>query len=81
MNKLFAFGGDTHWPTSATAYAIQARRWLTRALQAEVEDGLMSEAEAMAAASRLMRDNQYDCFRVEARRESVAAAAGGTEDG
>ena len=81
VNKLFGFGGDTRWPTSASAYAIQARRWLTRALQAEVEDGLMSEAEAMAAASRLMRDNQYDCFRVEAKRESVAAAAGGREGG
>ncbi len=75
-NKLFAFGGDTHWPTSASAYAIQARRWLTRALEAEVECGLMSEAEAMAVASRLMRDNQYDCFRVQAKRETVAAAAG-----
>src|SRR5205823_8613124 len=38
-NKLFAFGGDTRWPTSACAYALQARRWLTRALEAEVADG------------------------------------------
>ena len=32
-NKLFAFGGDTHWPTSAMAYAIQARNEIRRALE------------------------------------------------
>ena len=34
-----------------------------------------------AAASRLTRDNQYDCFRVEVRRESAAAADGRTGGG
>jgi hypothetical protein len=43
LNKLFAFGGDTAWPTSALAYALQARRWLTRALEAEVRDGDLTE--------------------------------------
>jgi predicted TIM-barrel fold metal-dependent hydrolase len=75
-NKLFAFGGDTGWPTSAAAYAIQARRWLTRALEAEIDEGLMTESEAIDVATRLMRDNQYDCFRVEAKRAAVAEAAG-----
>jgi hypothetical protein len=36
-NKLFAFGGDTFWPNAAVAYATQARQWLTRALQAELD--------------------------------------------
>lgn len=67
-NKLFAFGGDTGWPTSAAAYAIQARRWLTRALQAEVDDGLLTEKAAMEVATRIMLDNQYDCFRVADRK-------------
>ena len=75
-NKLFAFGGDTGWPTSGAAYAIQARRWLTRALEAEVDEGLMTELEAIDVATRLMRDNQYECFRVDAKRDAVAAAAG-----
>lgn len=69
-NKLFAFGGDTGWPTSAVAYAIQARRWLTRALQGEVDDGLMTEGQAMDLATRLMHDNQYECFRVERKKAS-----------
>ena len=57
-SKLFAFGGDTRWPTSACAYAMQARRWLHRALQAEVDDGDLTEREAIALATRLMRGNQ-----------------------
>lgn len=71
-NKLFIFGGDTSWPGAALAYASQARRWLTRALQAEIDDGLLSEADAIALAGRYMRDNQYDCFRVEQKRRAVA---------
>jgi hypothetical protein len=71
VNKLFAFGGDTGWPTSAVAYAIQARRWLTRALQAEVEEGLMAENQAIEIATQLMYDNQYKCFRVTEKKASI----------
>ena len=67
-NKLFAFGGDTSWPTAAVAYAHQARHWLTRALQAEVDEGLLREPEAIALATRFMRENQYACFRVEEKK-------------
>ncbi len=67
-NKLFLFGGDTAWPGAALAYSIQARRWLGRALQAEIDDRLLTEAEAIALASRFMRDNQYDCFRMTEKK-------------
>ena len=30
INKLFVFGGDTRWPTSAAAYAFQTRFWLAK---------------------------------------------------
>ena len=73
-NKLFLFGGDTSWAGAALAYASQARRWLTRALQAEIDDRLLTETEAVALASRFMRDNQYDCFRVAQKKQ---AAVGG----
>lgn len=62
INKLFAFGGDTRWPTSALAYAIQARKWLTKALEAEVGEGELTEREAMDVATRVMRANQLGCF-------------------
>ncbi len=70
-NKLFVFGGDTSWPTAAVAYAHQARRWLTRTLQNEVDEGLLSETEAIALASRLMAENQEACFRVAAKKQAV----------
>ena len=75
-NKLFVFGGDTIWPGAVVGYAAQARQWLTRALQGEVDDGLLSEAEAITLANRLMRENQYACFKLADKRKAVVAAAG-----
>jgi predicted TIM-barrel fold metal-dependent hydrolase len=72
-NKVFAFGGDTFLPAAAVAYAAQARTWLTRALQAEVDQGLLSERDAIGLATRLMRDNQLACFDVGGRRQTIAA--------
>lgn len=74
-NKLFVFGGDTFWPGPALAYTRQCRTWLNRALQAEVDAGLLSEAEAIGLATRLMYDNQYACFRIEAKRAAIAGSA------
>jgi hypothetical protein len=73
-NKLFVFGGDTMWPGAAMAYAYQARKWLTYALEREVEEGLLAESEAIDLADRYMRGNQYDCFRVEAKKQSMLEA-------
>lgn len=77
LNKLFAFGGDTKWPTSAYAYSIQARKWLTRALQAEVTEGELTEAEAIGVATRFLRGNQLECFDLEGTRAAIRAAGGG----
>lgn len=62
-NKIFAFGADTSWPTASYAYAMQARFWLTKTLQSEVEAGHLTESEAMDYAERVMLINQYDCFQ------------------
>ena len=74
-NKLFAFGGDTGWPTSAMAYAIQARNEIRRALEAEIADGYLTEKQAMAFATRIMNTNQYDCFDISGTRANIAEAA------
>ena len=71
INKLFIFGGDTRWPSQAAAYAAQARAGLTRALQAEIEEGLFTEAEAMRVATCLMRENQAACFDLERKRAAI----------
>ncbi len=74
-NKLFGFGGDTGWPTSAMAYAIQARNEIRRALEAEIDDGYMTEKQAMAFADRIMNKNQYECFDIEGTRNNIVKAA------
>ena len=74
-NKIFAFGGDTGWPTSSMAYAIQARNEIRRALKGEIEEGYMTEKQAMQIATRLMRDNQFACFDVDGTRANIRAAA------
>lgn len=79
INKLFAFGGDTGSPTNSVAYSIQARRWLTRALEAEVVEDLLTEQEAIRVAQRIMRENQYMCFEVDGTRAALASEAGARE--
>lgn len=74
-NKLFAFGGDTGWPTSAYAYSIQARNEIQRTLEAEIADGYLTEKQAMNFATQIMYTNQYDCFDVQGTRSNIAKAA------
>jgi predicted TIM-barrel fold metal-dependent hydrolase len=74
-NKLFAFGGDTDWPIASVGYASQARTWLARALQAEVDDGYLSEPESIRIATRIMRSNQYECFDVRGRQREARRRA------
>ena len=73
-NKLFLFGGDSLWPSTTVAYAAQARRGLTAALEAEVDDGLMTEKEAIALASRYMLENQKAFFDLEGKAAANRAA-------
>jgi predicted TIM-barrel fold metal-dependent hydrolase len=73
VNRVFAFGGDTFWPGHAAAYAAQARKWLTRALEAEVTAGDLTEREAIAVAERWTGANQAACFDFEGTRNAIAA--------
>jgi hypothetical protein len=73
INKLFAFGGDCFRPTSSVGYALQCRKWLGMALGGEVEDGLLTLEEAKEVATRLMHDNQYECFDIEGTRAHIHA--------
>ena len=65
VNKLFMFGGDTFWPTASVAFAAQARAGFERALQAEVDDGFITEGEAIAVATRMMDGNQRAVFDID----------------
>jgi len=74
LNKLFAFGDDTTTPSMAYAYAVQMRRWLTRALEEEVADGFMTTRQAIDGATQLLRGNQLACFDIEGRQRAVRDA-------
>ncbi len=61
-NKLLVFGGDCGRPTQTVGFARQARRWLGRALAAEVDAGDLSEPAAIELAARLMSGNAAAVF-------------------
>ena len=77
-NKLFAFGGDTTTPTNAYAYSLQMRRYLAKALEAEVADGEMTERDAIEFAQRVLFDNQANCFDVKGTRAANADQMAGS---
>lgn len=74
LNKIFGFGGDTFTPTKGVGYCLQMRHWFTRALQAEVDAGDLTEADAIEVANRFLRDNQLAVFDIEGRRRAIRAA-------
>jgi hypothetical protein len=71
VSKLLAFGGDCGRPRAAAAYAAQMRKWLAKALRAEIDDGYLTEKQAMDIACRIMHDNQYEVFDVEGTRANI----------
>ena len=73
INKLFAFGGDTRWPTNAVAYSIQARQCIEKALTAEIDEGYLTEKQALFVAEKVMHDNQYECFDIIETRSNIQA--------
>lgn len=73
-NKLLAFGGDSVWPTPTYVYSRQMRQWLSRALQAEVDEGYLGEAQAIELADRILLKNHYACFDIPGRRANIAKA-------
>ncbi len=73
LNKLFVFGGDCVWPTEVVGFAAQARHWLTVALQSEIDDGFISEPQAIQIATRMMQTNQRSVFDLDRTRNAIAS--------
>jgi len=71
VNRLFAFGDDTNTPLMAYAYAMQARRWLTRAIEEEIADGYLTSRQAMEVASLVLRGNQEAHFDIAGRQGAI----------
>lgn len=73
-NKIFIFGGDANVPAATLGYSLQARRWLKRTLQREIDEGLMSEAAAINLAQYLMMESPRAYFNVAEKGELLRSA-------
>lgn len=50
VNKIFAFGGDFIIPEGAYGHSVMARNVIRRVLAKKVEDGYLSEEDAVKIA-------------------------------
>jgi hypothetical protein len=50
-------------------------------LQAEVDEGLLGEAEAIKLATRFMVENQYACLRVAQKKQTLLKLVQGVAAG
>jgi predicted TIM-barrel fold metal-dependent hydrolase len=62
VNKLLGFGGDYIPIEPVIGHARIARRGLALALTSLVDDGWLTEAEAIDAAGRVLRENALELF-------------------
>jgi len=67
-NKIFAFGGDFIIPEGAYGHSVMARQVVSRVLTEKVEDGYLTEEEAVQLARRILRENAANlyAFKLEA---------------
>jgi len=63
LKKIFVFGGDTAWPNAAAAYAVEMRSWLSKVLEKENAEGLLTEDELIKIARRVMNENQNSFYK------------------
>ena len=71
-NKLFAFGGDTTWPRARRRTPSRRVAGSIERCRVRSQTGLMTEAEAMAVATKLMQGNQLACFDLVGTRAACA---------
>jgi hypothetical protein len=70
-NKLLTFGGDYATIENVVGHAAIARRGLGQALSELVEDGLLTEGDALDLVEPLMRGNARELFPIFARGSRV----------
>jgi predicted TIM-barrel fold metal-dependent hydrolase len=64
-NKIFAFGGDFIVPEGSFGHSVMARRVVSRVLTEKVEDGYLTEEEAVRLGQGMLRDNAAALYRLK----------------
>ncbi len=73
INKLMAFGGDTHTCTASYGYLQQMKKWLRRTLELEIAAGDLSESQAISISTAVLHDNAMRVFKVPQKKAAMAA--------
>lgn len=61
-NKIFGFGGDYIHAEGVYGHSVIARENISRVLTEKVEEGSLTEKQAIHLAQKLLRDNAYEFF-------------------
>jgi len=61
-NKIFGFGGDYLFVEGVYGHSVIARENIAKVLTEKVEDGSLTQEQALSLAQKLLRDNAYNFF-------------------
>ncbi len=64
-NKIMAFGGDSMTVEMAYGHSRMARQVVARVLSEKVDEGYLSEDEAVVLARRMLRDNPASLYKLK----------------
>ena len=64
-NKIFAFGGDFIIPEGSYGHSVMARQVVSRVLTEKVEEGWLTEEEAVRLGQQMLRDNPAGLYRLK----------------
>ena len=64
-NKIFGFGGDLSIVEKVCGHLVMAKRNIAWALAEKIEDGFMSETEAIRLARKLLYDNPKSFYKLK----------------
>lgn len=66
-NKIFAFGGDLHYPEQVIGHLDMAKENVAVVLAEKVLDGRFSEAEALEYAQKILRTNAIEFYKLDSK--------------
>jgi predicted TIM-barrel fold metal-dependent hydrolase len=69
-NKILGFGGDYRFVEGSYAHSRMAREGVTQVLTQKIEEGYLTEEEAVEMGRKILRENAWDLFGLERRKRT-----------